>query len=44
MRILPGALKLVVRPLHKCELERLVMKAREVVGWRCVPLFGILLL
>lgn len=38
MKVLYKAMKVVVRPLQKCELEGFVARTREVEVWKCVPL------
>lgn len=38
MRVLCGAIEVVVGPLQRRELKRFFVKTRELVEWRYVPL------
>lgn len=38
MRGLQEATKVVVRPLQEYELSAFLVKTRELVGWKCLPL------
>lgn len=40
VRVLQGAMKVVVGPLQKCGLAVFLYKARKPVEWNCMPLLG----